>query len=161
MSIFPPIQTGPGAHPASCTMGTASFPGVKSGRSVLLTTQTLLALRSWKCRAIPLTPLGHNQACNGVTLLYFYSCLLAAESNPEPGWFCKDYVNKIVPVGYLKFNYWATLCHTPLQRWLQIHGFESLKLNKVNSFALREPVLLQQLTSVLEKTSFIHCCSQM
>jgi len=24
-----PIQTGPGAHPASCTMGTGSFPGVK------------------------------------------------------------------------------------------------------------------------------------
>jgi hypothetical protein len=24
-----PIQTGPGAYPASCTMGTRSFPGVK------------------------------------------------------------------------------------------------------------------------------------
>jgi len=24
-----PVQTGPGAHPASCTMGTRSFPGVK------------------------------------------------------------------------------------------------------------------------------------
>jgi hypothetical protein len=24
-----PIQTGPGAYPASCTMGTGSFPGVK------------------------------------------------------------------------------------------------------------------------------------
>jgi len=22
-----PVQTGPGAHPASCTMGTGSFPG--------------------------------------------------------------------------------------------------------------------------------------
>ena len=28
-----PVQTGPGAHPASCTMGTGSFSGVKrSGR---------------------------------------------------------------------------------------------------------------------------------
>ena len=27
---FPPVQTGPGAHPASCTMGTASFPGVEA-----------------------------------------------------------------------------------------------------------------------------------
>ena len=35
---FPPVQTGPGAHPASCTMGTGSFPGVKCGRGVLLTT---------------------------------------------------------------------------------------------------------------------------
>ena len=24
-----PVQTGPGAHPASCTMGAGSFPGVK------------------------------------------------------------------------------------------------------------------------------------
>jgi len=28
-----PVQTGPGAHPASRTMGTGSFPGVKSGRA--------------------------------------------------------------------------------------------------------------------------------
>ena len=31
------VHTGPGAHPASCTMGTVSFPGVKSGRGVTLT----------------------------------------------------------------------------------------------------------------------------
>jgi hypothetical protein len=31
----PPVQTGPGAHPASYTMGTGSFPGVKRpGRGV-------------------------------------------------------------------------------------------------------------------------------
>jgi hypothetical protein len=27
-----PVQTGPGAHPASCTMGTRSFPGVVKER---------------------------------------------------------------------------------------------------------------------------------
>ena len=32
-----PVQTGPGAHPASCTMGTGSYPGVKNGRGVTLT----------------------------------------------------------------------------------------------------------------------------
>jgi hypothetical protein len=32
-----PVQTGRGAHPASCTMGTVSFAGVKSGRGVTLT----------------------------------------------------------------------------------------------------------------------------
>ena len=31
------VQTGPGVHPASCTMGTGSFPEVKSGRGVTLT----------------------------------------------------------------------------------------------------------------------------
>jgi hypothetical protein len=33
------LQTDPGAHPAYCTMGTGSFPGVKSGRGVTLTPQ--------------------------------------------------------------------------------------------------------------------------
>jgi len=37
-----PLQTGPGAHPASCTMGTGSFPGVKGGRGVTLTPHPLL-----------------------------------------------------------------------------------------------------------------------
>ena len=37
-----PVQTGFGAHTASCTMGTGSFPGVKSGRGVTLTPYSLL-----------------------------------------------------------------------------------------------------------------------
>jgi len=37
-----PVQTGPGAHPASCTMGTGSFQGVKSGLDVTLTPHPLL-----------------------------------------------------------------------------------------------------------------------
>jgi len=37
-----PVQTGPGAYPASCTMGTGSFPAVKSGRGVTLTPHPLL-----------------------------------------------------------------------------------------------------------------------
>jgi len=52
-----PVQTGPGVHPASCTMGIGSLPGVKSGRSVTLTPHPLLVSWSWKSRAIPLHPL--------------------------------------------------------------------------------------------------------
>jgi len=37
-----PVQTGPGAHPASCAMSTGSFQGVKSGRGVTLTPHPLL-----------------------------------------------------------------------------------------------------------------------
>ena len=37
-----PVQTGSGAHPGSCKMGTGSFPGVKSGRGVTLTPHPLL-----------------------------------------------------------------------------------------------------------------------
>jgi len=40
--FFALIQTGPGDHPASCTMGTGCFPGVKSGLGVTLTTHPLL-----------------------------------------------------------------------------------------------------------------------
>ena len=55
--IFAPVQTGPGAHPASCKMDTGSFLGVKCGRGVLLTTHPLLVSRLWKSRAIPLPTL--------------------------------------------------------------------------------------------------------
>jgi len=37
-----PVQTGPGDHPASCTMGTVSFLGVKNGRDLTLTPHPLL-----------------------------------------------------------------------------------------------------------------------
>jgi len=57
MRFSAPVQTGPGAHPPSCKMGTGSFPGVKYGRGVLLTTHPLLVPRSWKSRAIPLPTL--------------------------------------------------------------------------------------------------------
>jgi hypothetical protein len=49
-----PVQTGPESHPASCKLGTGSFPGVKSGRGVRLTPHPLIVRRSWKSRAIPL-----------------------------------------------------------------------------------------------------------
>jgi hypothetical protein len=41
------VQTGSGAHPASCTMGTGVLsPGVKRGRGVMLTTHPHLVPRS-------------------------------------------------------------------------------------------------------------------
>ena len=49
-----PVQTGPGAHPVSCTMVTESFLGIKSGRGVMLTPHPLLVPWSRKRRAIPL-----------------------------------------------------------------------------------------------------------
>jgi len=44
--FFAPAQTGPEAHPASCTMGTGSFLGVRCGRVVTLTPHPLLLQRS-------------------------------------------------------------------------------------------------------------------
>jgi len=62
---FPPVQTGPEAHPASCKMGTRSFPGVKSGRGVLLTTHLLLVPRSWKSSYTSTHPVGHTGPVKG------------------------------------------------------------------------------------------------
>jgi hypothetical protein len=54
--FFAHVQTGPEAHPASCTMGTGSFPGVKRpGRGA--DHPPLLAPRLRKSRAIPLLTL--------------------------------------------------------------------------------------------------------
>jgi hypothetical protein len=59
-----PVQTGTGDHPAPCTMGTGSFPGVASGRDVTLTPHPLLAPRSEnQNRAIPLLSLRAFVAC--------------------------------------------------------------------------------------------------
>ena len=52
-----PVQTGPGAHPASRTMRAGSFPGVKRGRGVALTTHPHLAPRLKKEHSYTSTPL--------------------------------------------------------------------------------------------------------
>jgi len=52
-----PVQTSPVARPASCTMCTGSFPGVKSGRGVTLTPHPLLEPWSRKNTFRPLLPL--------------------------------------------------------------------------------------------------------
>jgi len=83
-----PVQTGPGAHAASYTMSTGSFPGVKSGWGVTLTPHRLLVLWSRQSRAIPPLPLWavwpvqSLSACTRVhfnfsstTALQFYSTL--------------------------------------------------------------------------------------
>ena len=40
--FFTPVQISPGAHPASCTMSTGSFPGVKSGWGMTLAPHPVL-----------------------------------------------------------------------------------------------------------------------
>jgi hypothetical protein len=52
-----PVQTGPGVHLAFCTIGTGSFPVVKSDPGMTLTPHPLLMPWSRKGRAIPLLPL--------------------------------------------------------------------------------------------------------
>ena len=82
---FPPVQTGPEAHPASCTMGTGSFPGVKYGRGVLLTTHHLLVPWSRKSRAIPLPTLWATTGpVTGTLYLYLIMKLLRHQATFFP-----------------------------------------------------------------------------
>jgi hypothetical protein len=46
LRLSAPVQTGYGAHPASCTIGIGSFPEVESGRGVTLTPHPFLVPRS-------------------------------------------------------------------------------------------------------------------
>jgi hypothetical protein len=68
----------PGTQPATCTMGTGSFPEVKRGRGVKLTPHPLLVTWSWKGRAIPLLPLWAVRpvqslsACTGVHFTFTF-----------------------------------------------------------------------------------------
>ena len=65
-----PVQTGPGAHPASCTMGTGSFPGVKNGRGVTLTHHFLLVPLVMKEESYTSTPPIGRRACTEPQCLY-------------------------------------------------------------------------------------------
>ena len=71
-----PVQTGPGAHPDSCTMGSGSFPGVKRpGRDAKHSSLLVPWLR--KGSAIPLLPVWvvrSVQSLSACTVqLYLYS----------------------------------------------------------------------------------------
>ena len=74
-----PVQTGPGAHPASCTVGIGSFPGIKSGRGVTLTPHPLLLPWSKKGYSYTSTLPMVRTACTepqclykGALYLFFY-----------------------------------------------------------------------------------------
>jgi len=85
---FPSVQTDPEGHPASCTMGTASFLGVKCCRGVTLTPLLLPVPWSRKCRAIPplplwaVRPVQSFSACTSVhfTFTFTFTCLYCMES---------------------------------------------------------------------------------
>jgi len=75
--IFAPVQTGPGAHPASCTMGTGSFPGVKSCRGVTLTTHSFYCRGQERVELYTYSPYGPyglyraSMPVQGCTLPFF------------------------------------------------------------------------------------------
>ena len=71
----------PGAHPASCKMGTGSFSGVNSGRGVTLNSHPLLVPWSRKSKAITLLllraehPVQSFTACTRVHFTFTLPCV--------------------------------------------------------------------------------------
>jgi len=106
------VKTGPGAHPASRTLGTGSFPGINSGRGVTLIPQPLLVPWPWKRRAAPLLPLWAVRpvqslsACTGV---YFF--LPFCKHNLE-WWFTCRTVLKELPLSVVSLLLAHFLLHT-------------------------------------------------
>jgi fatty acid desaturase len=85
--FFAHVQTGPGAHPASCTMGTGSFPGVKRpGRGA--DHPFLLAPRSRMSRTIPLLPFWALRGLYGVTFTFYIHVCCRSFSPVPPGCGC-------------------------------------------------------------------------
>ena len=72
-----PVQTGPGAHPASHTTGTGSFPGVKRpGRGVDHPPPSSAEVK--ERIAIPLLPLWAFVACYRVTFTFTFNSPISA-----------------------------------------------------------------------------------
>ena len=95
LSFSAAVQTSHGAHPASCTMGTGSFLGLKSGQGVKLTPNPLLVLWSRKSRTIPLLPLWAVQPIqshSACTRVHFYVDYLGCQPLNEKLY---DWPNKI------------------------------------------------------------------
>ena len=98
------VQTGTGAHPASCTMGTGSFPGVKSGQGVTLTPHSLLVPWLRKSRAIPLLPLWAVRACTEPQCMYKGALLHVSTLSCHPQGACNQYFDKLRK--YFKCSCW-------------------------------------------------------
>ena len=77
--FLPPVLTGHWAHPSSCTTGTGSFPGVKSGMGVTLILHPVIVQWSWMKRySYTSTPPMGRTACTEPQCLYkgalYFSC---------------------------------------------------------------------------------------
>ena len=125
---FPPVQTGPGAHPDYCTLCTQSFQGVKDGRGVLLTTHPLLVQWSWKGRAISLPTLWATTGSVTGTLYFtlltswihtrthshYISTVTFSESRKgsKTLWSCSVHFSKFISSQFRRIPIFIVYCHS-------------------------------------------------
>jgi hypothetical protein len=79
-----PVHTGPEVHPAFCTMGTGSFPGVKNGRGVRLTLYPLLLPLVMKEYSYTSTPPMGRTACTEPQYSYTFTPPMGRTACTEP-----------------------------------------------------------------------------
>ena len=128
-----PVQTGPGAHPASCTMSTGSFRWVNSGRGVTLTPHPLLVPLVLKEQSYTSTPPMGRTACTEPQQSYTSTPLMGRTACTEPQCLYKgdlylctyhrwQYGVCALHAGIRKATNAHTCCVTriafPLQQWL-------------------------------------------
>ena len=109
---FPPVQTGPGAHPASCKIGTLSFPGVKCG-CWRLTPSSVAVMEEWSCTSTH--PLGHTGPVMGSL---FYTDLIKYTAYSCSQKHHIQYISITQVALYISTGYWhpQILLHTHVTR---------------------------------------------
>ena len=101
-----PVQTGPGAHPASCTMGTGFFVGVKSGRGVTLTPHPFQCRGKERVELYLYSPYGRYGLCRasvpvqGGTLPSIWRPFLYPQPEDAP---CRGDRDRLIAVSILFF----------------------------------------------------------
>ena len=84
--ISAPVQTGPGAYPASCTVGTGSFPGVKQpGRGVDHPPPSSAEVRE-RVQLHICSPSGPSWPVLGWTLLYVFNSAMCFDVEGSDLW---------------------------------------------------------------------------
>ena len=86
-----PVQTGPVAHPAFCTMGTGSFPGVKRPGRGANHPPPSEVLRSWKGRVVPLLTIWASVTCIGRTFTFTFSFINTSNYKAPPATITREY----------------------------------------------------------------------
>jgi len=126
-----------GAHPASCTMGTGFFPGVKSGRGLIMTPHPLLVPLVMKEYSYTSTPLMGYTACTEPQCLYkgdLYLYLTYIYMNVRHqtlkhcGKYTFPYEKCLIFINvYLLVFYSFLFCLKTLTRWVSFQTFFSVE----------------------------------
>jgi hypothetical protein len=91
------VQTGSGAHPASCPMGTGvPFPGGKARPGRDVDRSHHLVPRSWMSRSYTSSPPSASMACSGTSLLFYSAVYLHVSCSTDTSMQCGERPTEII-----------------------------------------------------------------